>query len=260
MNLAMVVGIGLSFGMLMGAGYIEGGMSPHIVMFLFSHITPFMITLGGGIGAAIASVPAGTGFGVHKLFIQAFTSPSHSPLKTVEEIVAMADTARKDGVLALEGVVKDIHDPFLQKGMSMVVDGLDASSITSILELDTKNMSARHHAGIDFFAKFGAYAPTMGIIGTVMGLIEVLKNLNQPEKLGGLIGVAFLATLWGVMLANCFFLPMGSGLMHKDHHEVEARMMALTGILGIQAGENPRVLRDKLLSFIGTGSRPKEEA
>ncbi|MDA0698231.1 MAG: MotA/TolQ/ExbB proton channel family protein [Chloroflexi bacterium] len=260
MNLAMVVGIGMSFGLLMGAGYVEGGMSPHIVFFLFSHITPFMITLGGGIGAAIASVPAATGFGMHKLFIQAFTSPSHDTLKTVEEIVAMADTARKDGVLALEAVVKDIHDPFLQKGMSMVVDGLDASSIESVLRLDTANMQARHHAGIDFFNKFGAYAPTMGIIGTVMGLIEVLKNLNQPEKLGGLIGVAFLATLWGVMLANCFFLPMGSGLIHKDHHEAEGRMMALTGILGIQAGENPRVLKEKLLSYVAQGARPKEEA
>ena len=140
--------------------------------------------------------------------MKAFMGTKEDVQGTIEELVKMADKARRDGILALEEDAKKIDDEFLRKGVMLVVDGVDAQQVRAIMQSDTRLMHERHLSGVGLLAAMGGYAPTLGIIGTVMGLINVLKQLSEPEKLGEAIGAAFLATLWGIMSANLIWLPM----------------------------------------------------
>lgn len=138
----------------------------------------------------------------------------------------------------------------MQKGLMMVVDGVEPDQVKEILETTVEQMRARHKQGIGFFTAAGGFAPTFGIIGTVMGLISVLKQLDNPSALGEAIAAAFLATLWGLLMSNLIYLPMAGKLKSKSEEEARSRYMQLEGILSIQAGENPRIVRDKLSAFL----------
>jgi chemotaxis protein MotA len=154
----------------------------------------------------------------------------------------------------LEDDSKKITDKFLKKGIMMVVDGVDPEQVSAILETTVDQMRSRHKQGIGFFTAAGAFAPTFGIIGTVMGLISVLKQLDNPSALGEAIAAAFLATLWGLLSANLIYLPIAGKLKAKSEDEAHNRYMQLEGITSIQAGENPRIVRDKLTAYLA----PKE--
>ena len=177
----------------------------------------------------------------------------------IELIVKMADRARRDGLLALEEELKKIDDKFLQKGIMMVVDGVDQAQVRAILETNIEQMRARHRVGYGFFGSAGGFAPTFGIIGTVMGLISVLKQLDNPATLAKSIASAFLATLWGLLAANLIYLPLSGKLKGKSEEEAHMRYMQLEGIIAIQAGENPRIVREKLKCLL-TPSPLKGEA
>jgi chemotaxis protein MotA len=153
-------------------------------------------------------------------------------------------------LLALEGEIGKIEDAFIKKGVMLIVDGLDPTIVREILETDISLLAERHKEGQEMFKALGGYAPTFGIIGTVMGLINVLSHLSEPEKLGHSIAVAFIATLYGVASANILWLPMGNKLKVKTQHEVMARELSAEGVLAIQAGENPRIVREKLESYL----------
>jgi chemotaxis protein MotA len=153
-------------------------------------------------------------------------------------------------LLALEEDSKKIKDQFLRKGIMMVVDGVDPEQVAAIMESNIGQMRTRHKQGIGFFTAAGGFAPTFGIIGTVMGLISVLKQLDNPSALGESIAAAFLATLWGLLSANLIYLPISGKLKSKSEEEARSRYMQLEGILAIQAGENPRIVRDKLNAFL----------
>jgi chemotaxis protein MotA len=170
-------------------------------------------------------------------------------------MAVMADKARREGLLALEDEAKKIEDPFLRKGIMLVVDGIEPAQVRTILELEIHNMEGRHALGYGFFNTAGGFSPTFGIIGTVMGLIAVLQNLSNPDALAESIAVAFLATLWGLLSANLIFLPIGGKLLAKSHEEVVFRRMLLEGVLSLQAGENPRLIREKLNVFLAPNAR-----
>jgi chemotaxis protein MotA len=165
-------------------------------------------------------------------------------------MVTMADQARRDGLLSLEDAAKKIEDPFLKKGIMMVVDGVDAHQVRAILETNVEQMQARHRKAYGMFAAAGGFSPTFGIIGTVMGLISVLKELDNPDKLAKSIASAFLATLWGLLSANLIYLPIAAKLKSKSEEEAHVRYMQLEGILAIHAGENPRIVKEKLIAFL----------
>jgi chemotaxis protein MotA len=171
----------------------------------------------------------------------------------------MADKARREGLLALEEESKKIPDPFLRQGIMLVVDGTDPAQVRQILELEIKNMEERHEIGINFFVTAGGFSPTFGIIGTVMGLISVLKQLDDPGKLAKSIAAAFLATLWGLLSANLIWLPIGGKLTLRSKEEVTYRHMLLEGILSLQAGENPRIIKEKLSTFLSPAERKHAE-
>jgi len=177
----------------------------------------------------------------------------------VNELVSFAEKARRDGLLALDEAVKDITDPFTKKGVQLVVDGTDPDLVYAVLDAENEAMRKRHAQARNPFMQAGALAPTMGIIGTVFGLVNVMNNLNNPSSLGPLIASAFLATLMGVGAANVVFLPMANRLKELSEQELHFREMTLEGILAIQSGDNPRVVAEKLMAYVPPAKRPSEE-
>jgi len=221
---------------------------------LFAVPAAIILIFGGSLGATIITSPLKAVTKLPQFIIQAFTTKSFDAKAMIELLTKLADKARREGLLALEEDSKKITDPFLRKGIMMVVDGVDPEQVASIMEGNIEQMRARHKQGINFFTAAGGFAPTFGIIGTVMGLISVLKQLDNPSVLGESIASAFLATLWGLLSANLIYLPISGKLKAKSEEEARIRYMQLEGILAIQAGENPRIVRDKLNTFLA----PKE--
>jgi len=173
----------------------------------------------------------------------------------VEDLVKLADRARREGLLALEDAASEVEDPFLRRGLELAIDGTDPEELREILEAEVAAKRKEFKQGGKLFADMGGYGPTLGVIGTVVSLVHVLANLSSPESLGKLIASAFVATLWGVMSANVFWLPMGNKLKRVSEIEVHHRELLLEGILSIQAGANPRVIEQKLLTYLAPKDR-----
>jgi chemotaxis protein MotA len=223
------------------------------------NVPAILIVLVGTLGATIAACGLPAHIRLPKLYMKAIMPPDLDLVGRVNEIVGYAEKARRDGLLALDEAVKDIKDPFTQKGVQLVVDGTDPDLVYAVLDAENEAMRKRHTANRAPFMQAGALAPTMGIVGTVFGLVNVMNNLNQPSTLGPLIAAAFIATLLGVGSANIVFLPMANRLKELSEAEMHFREMTLEGILGIQAGDNPRVVAEKLYAFVPPGDRPTEE-
>jgi chemotaxis protein MotA len=259
MDLATLIGLALGF-TVVGAVMIMDGGSPAE---LFAHPSAILLTVGGAIAAATISFPLKTVLSLPALFMGSIRAHKAEGSSAIEVLVSMADKARREGLLALEDDSKKIDDPFLRRGVMLVVDGVDPAQVRSILEIEVEQMSERHARGIGFLNAVGGFAPTMGIIGTVMGLVSVLKQLSDPGKLGASIAAAFLATLWGIMTANLLWLPLAGKLRSKSEEEIAYRHLLVEGILALQAGENPRIIREKLSAFLPPkareGSKGKEK-
>jgi chemotaxis protein MotA len=239
-------------------GFVAGLLTIFVVLVmdggspaeLFAHPSAIILIIGGSLSATIITVPLKIALQLPKYIIQAFTTKNYDAKGTIDMLTKLADRARREGLLALEEDSKKIKDPFLQRGIMMVVDGVDSEQVEAILDTNIEQMKARHKQGVTFFASAGGFAPTFGIIGTVMGLISVLKQLDNPSALGESIAAAFLATLWGLLTANLIYLPISNKLKSKSEEEAKNRYMQLEGILAIQAGENPRIVRDKLNAYL----------
>jgi chemotaxis protein MotA len=224
----------------------------------FLNIPALLIVLGGTLGVCMASCGLEAIKRVPTLYKKVIAGDEAELGGRVVELVRYADRARRDGLLALEEELDGIDDEFLKKGLQLVVDGTDPDLVRDILEAEIEGMTARHRHAAEPFEKAGGFAPTMGIIGTVMGLVHVLENLSHPETLGPSISGAFIATLIGVGSANVLYYPIAYRLKALSHQEADARAMILEGILAIQAGDNPRIVTEKLLSFVPPAER--EEA
>lgn len=246
MDLATIGGLLGGLAVIVVVMIMDGGTP----MELLSHPSAIILIIGGSLMATTITVPLSTALKMPKLILQAMTTNKFDVQGTIELLVKMADRARRDGLLALEEDSKKITDPFMQKGIMMVVDGVDSNQVRVILESIIEQTRARHRVGYGFFAAAGGFAPTFGIIGTVIGLISVLKQLDNPSKLARSIAAAFLATLWGLLVANLIYLPLSGKLKSKSEQEIHLRYMQLEGILAIQAGENPRIVREKLSAYL----------
>jgi chemotaxis protein MotA len=254
MKFGTAIGIVIScVGIAMGA--TMEGTNVAVVM----NVPAILIVLVGTLGATIAACGLPSHIRVPKLYMKAIMPPDLDLVARVNEIVGYAEKARRDGLLALDEAVKEIDDPFTQKGIQLVVDGTDPDLVAAVLDAENEAMRKRHAAGRAPFMQAGGFAPTMGIVGTVFGLVNVMNNLNQPSTLGPLIAAAFLATLIGVGSANVVFLPMANRLKELSEAEFHFREMTLEGILGIQAGDNPRVVAEKLMAYVPPSERPTEE-
>jgi chemotaxis protein MotA len=223
------------------------------------NIPAILIVLVGTLGATIAACGLEAHIKLPMIYKKAIMPDDLDLVGRVDELVGFADQARRDGLLALDEAVKGISDPFTRKGIQLVVDGTDPDLVAAVLDAENEAMRKRHAACRAPFMQAGALAPTMGIVGTVFGLVNVMNNLNQPSTLGPLIAAAFLATLIGVGSANCVFLPVANRLKELSEAEMHFREMTLEGVLAIQAGDNPRVVAEKLMAYVPPSQRPSEE-
>src|SRR3954471_24134226 len=243
MDSATPIGIVIAFAAIFGSMVMEGGNPAAI-------ISPpaMMLVLLGTFGAAMASGLLKDATGMVSVMKGAMMAKTHTADEVITQVVGFAEKARREGLLALEEAAKDIDDPFLKKGIELAVDGTDPEELRDILENEIASMKSRHKGSAKFFEAMGGYSPTLGIIGTVLGLVHVLENLSDPSKLGHLIAGAFVATLWGVMSANIMFLPFGKRIMAVAGNEAARMELVIEGVLAIQAGANPRVVATKLRS------------
>src|SRR3954454_16133335 len=253
MKAATAIGIGLAIFGLLGGAVMEGTMPT-----AFIQPSALLIIFAGTAGVCMASCGIDRMKAIPSLYKKVMAGQEADLGGKVVEIVRYADRARRDGLLALEEEIEGIDDEYLKKGLQLVVDGTDPDLVREILEAEIEGMTARHRHGVEPFDKAGGFAPTMGIIGTVMGLVHVLQNLAHPETLGPSISSAFIATLMGVGTANVVYYPIAYRLKALSKSEADARAMILEGILAIQAGDNPRIVTEKLLSFVQPEQR--EEA
>jgi chemotaxis protein MotA len=247
------IGIGIAVaGLLMGA-MMDGTQIP-----AFINIPAMLVVLGGTLGVTMAGTSMEQIKLIPKLYKLAFSPPEHNLRERVQLLVKFAEMARREGLLALDDELQNVEDEFTRKGMQLVVDGTDPELVAQILEIELESMAARHAKGAQPFEKAGGFAPTLGITGTVMGLVHVLENLSRPATLGPSISSAFIATLYGVGSANVIFLPVANKLKFLSSVEQELGYLTIEGILAIQAGDNPRVVESKLMSYVAPEERAVE--
>jgi chemotaxis protein MotA len=245
MDILSIVGLIVGFGAILGGNYIEGG---HIDSLL--QLTAFVIVAGGTIGAVMLQSPLRTFLRGIKIASWIIIPPKVAAAESIPKIVKWSNIARKEGLLGLEALVESEPDAFAAKGLQLLVDGTEPDTIRAILEVE---LGAREHhdtQAAKIYEGMGGYSPTVGIIGAVMGLIHVMQNLSDPSKLGTGIAVAFVATIYGVGLANLLFLPAANKLKAHIHTQTQFREMVLEGIISISRGENPRNIETKLQGYL----------
>jgi chemotaxis protein MotA len=254
-DLATPVGIALALGIVVIANVLEGGDPTSMLL-----LPPMLLVFGTTLLITVAGGTVEDAKNAARALKRSFTAPVATADDVVPTIVSLAERARREGLLALEEDLKDIDEPFLVKGATLAIDGTDPDELREILEgeVDAKRRHDRQSA--KFFADAGAYAPTIGIVGTVMGLVHVLENLAEPEELGHLIAAAFIATLWGVLSANVMWLPISNRLKRLSELEVARMEVVIEGIAAIQAGSNPRVIAQRLTSLLPTPQSRDEAA
>ena len=254
MKAATAIGIGVAF-VCLGLSSMMDGTNPAA----FLNIEALLIVLGGTAGATLASCGMASMKRIPGLYKLVFKAEPLDMRARLDLLVSLADQARREGLLALDSTLSEIDDPFTHNALQLVVDGTDPQMVHTIMEAEVDGMVARHSLGAAPFQTAGGFAPTMGIIGTVLGLVHVLQNLSSPATLGPSISTAFLATLMGVGSANVVYLPIANRLKAISEEEVELRMMTLEGILSLQAGDNPRLVSEKLMSYLAPAEREDDE-
>lgn len=255
MDLGSIVGLIIGFGLILFANMEEGGSIKDI-----TQPTAAMIVLGGTLGACVVQFPVKTTIGSIKALISVFFKKKVDAEATIAQIVEFAKRARREGILALEKEIGGISDPFFAKALRMAVDGLDPKQLIETMEAELATTEEELEGPHKFYEACGGYAPTMGILGAVLGLIGVMKNLADPSKLGSGIAVAFVATVYGVGSANLVFLPFSTKLKFNGKELLKVREIILKGVLLIQEGINHSIIEEQLKSYLDDKEKKKYEA
>ncbi|MBP2642427.1 MAG: chemotaxis protein MotA [Firmicutes bacterium] len=253
MDFVTALGLIIGIGALLVGVLVEGGHLSSLVS-----LPAFIIIFGGTFGATAIGFTLKDLKNIPKLLRIAFFEEDIDTSSLIKRLVSFAETARREGLLALEDDLSLVEDKFLRKGMQLVIDGTDAELVRNIMETELAFIQERHQKCASIFDAAGGYAPTMGIIGTVMGLVHVLGNLKDTDALGPAIATAFLATLYGIFSANIFFLPISAKLKNRSAAQIVVYEIALEGILSVQAGDNPRIVEEKLEAFLAPSDRAKK--
>lgn len=258
-DLATLGGLAVAGCGILGGLLLEGGKMSDIMQF-----TAGMIVLGGTLGAVMVTTPMPVLIGAAKRLKIVFFAKSHDCAEVIETIIGYATKARKSSIISLENDLDSIEDPFLRKALSLAVDGADLQDIRKVMELDMTLEEKRVEAEGKVYEAAGGYAPTVGIIGAVLGLIQVMKHLENIEEVGKGIAVAFVATVYGVGISNLFFLPAGNKIKARLHDDIQVKELILEGVCSIVEGLNPKLIRTKLEAFAhpdaAKGKSPKGAA
>ena len=244
LDVASVAGLALAMAGILGGLLMEGGKIKDV-----AQVTAALIVLGGTFGAVLVSTPLPVVFGAAKRFLGVFHDTTTPLAPLIDEVTGYASQARKNGLVSLEQASDQIPDPFLRKALNLAVDGTDLQEIRRILELDIDLEEHHAEAQARVFEAAGGYAPTIGIIGAVLGLIQVMKNLANIDEVGHGIAVAFVATVYGVGCANLIFLPAANKIKARISAEVHRKELIVEAVSGIVEGLNPKLIRMKLKAY-----------
>lgn len=237
-------------------GLIAGASLVLWAIMTSSSLGPFIdppsaaIVFGGAVSAALISFPIRNVLSIAKVVKNCFFTKPRDPDELIRQLVRFAEIARRDGILSLENAASEIKDPFLLTGIQMTVDGTDPAMIESILTSELESVETRHSEGKALFDNLGKYGPAFGMIGTLVGLVIMLQNMSDPSSIGPAMAVALLTTLYGALLANLFALPLADKLALRSREELTYKMIVIRGVLAIQQGDNPRVVEQKLKTFL----------
>ncbi len=245
MDIGTIGGLVGGLGLIM-YGIIAGGVG------IMPYLDPgsIVIVVGGTFSAFFVAYPLPKALGIGGIFGKVIGNPADDVGVVIKKIIDLANVARREGLLALEEAVSEVNDPFMKKGVTLIVDGTDPELVKTILETELDYQSARHGEGKGMFDTLGSLAPAFGMIGTLIGLVAMLKNLDDPSSIGPSMAVALLTTFYGSLLANLFFIPMAKKLSVKSADETIIKEIMIEGLLSIQAGENPRIIEEKLKVFL----------
>ncbi len=240
-----VIGLLLGLGAIIFGQVLEGGHVSSLIQ-----PTAFLIVVGGTIGAVMLQSPMPVFINGVRMFKWVFVPPPIAAEEIISRILNWSLIARREGLLALENQFAELRDPFHVKGLQLLVDGAEPGSLREVLAVQIESYEAQMRLAAKIWDSAGGYAPTIGILGAVMGLIHVMENLTDPSKLGAGIAVAFVATIYGVGLANLVFLPVAKKLLANVTHLVALREMYLDGLVGIANGDNPRVIEGRMRGYL----------
>ncbi len=249
MDLATVIGILSAFGLVF-FGIMSGGS-----LLIFWDAASAAIVVGGTFGVTLINYPLGDVLGVLKVVKHVFLFKLQAAKELIEILVEMGNKTRTGGILSIEPMIKDLSDDFLAKGMQMLVDGIDVNAIRGVLEKEMDYVEDRHKLGAEVFTTLATFAPALGMIGTLIGLVQMLQTLDDPSKIGPAMAVALITTFYGALLANLIFLPMSGKLKKRNKEEMLVKELILEGILSIAGGENPRIMEQKLQVFLSPNNR-----
>jgi chemotaxis protein MotA len=248
-DLATLLGILVASGLVVSS-IVMGGSGAWFISY-----PSMMIVIGGTMGATLINYPLSEVISVFKVTKNAFRHRSYSPISLIPRMVEFAKKARREGILSFEAQLKEIDDPFLKRCMNMAIDGMETESIEEVVSTEILWLEERHRLGAEIFSTMGAFAPAVGMLGTIIGLVQMLMQMTDPTAIGAPMAVALLTTFYGTMLANLLFLPISGKLKVRSRQEILAKQMVLQGILAIQEGDNHRIVEQKLKAFISPRAR-----
>ncbi len=249
MDIASVIGL------ILGIGFILFGILTGGSLALFIDVPSMLIVVGGTIGATLINYPLGEVIKVFSVVQKAFLHKELSHLEVIDTLVGFAETARREGILSLEQKAQELDNEFLKKGISLAVDGTEPEYIKEIMTTETDYIAERHSFGAGMFEQMGMFAPAFGMIGTLIGLINMLAHMEDPSSIGPSMSVALVTTLYGAFLANLIFLPISGKLKARSATELLLKEISIEGIMAIQSGDNPRIVEGKLKAFLSPSLR-----
>jgi len=253
MDLASIVGLAAGIILVLWSILIGGSLV------LFVNVPSLMIVIGGTISSTLLNYPLGEVLGVFKVVKKAFLHKEDSPQDIIKNLVSFAETARREGILSLEQRSQELGDDFLKNGISLAVDGTEPEYIREIMTTELDYIADRHKKGAAVFDAMALYAPAFGMIGTLIGLVQMLANMNDPSTIGPAMAVALLTTFYGALIANCVCIPIAGKLRTRSANEILVKELCIQGIMAIQSGDNPRIVEGKLKAFLAPAQRGSEE-
>jgi len=249
LDIATFIGILVSFGLVIISILLGGDGA------WFVNAPSLMIVFGGTMGATLLAYPLRDVLSVFKVAQNVFMYKSQSISKLIPMMAGFAKKARREGILSFEPQLDEIEDPFLVKGIQMAIDGMESSAIENVMTTEIIYVEERHRLGADIFSTMGTFAPAVGMLGTIIGLVQMLMQMENPSQIGAPMAVALLTTFYGTLLANLVFLPVAGKLKTRSKQELLFKQMVLEGVISIQSGDNHRVVEQKLKAFIAPNAR-----
>ncbi len=253
MDLSTLIGLTLSWALIISAILAGGNIMD------FVDIPSVLITCGGTFAVCLTNFALSDFLNLFGIVKNAFFTKATSPLDTVSTLVSFAERARREGILSLEGQMDEIEDNFIRTGLRLAVDGVEPELIKDILQTELAFIEDRHRNGQGMLSYMASAAPAMGMIGTLVGLVQMLKNLSDASAIGPSMAVAILTTLYGALIANLACIPLSGKLKSKSSEEILIKEVAIEGVMSIQSGDNPRILEQKLLAFLAPSIRPPRD-